>query len=722
MNKKDKREKIEILLKDADKLRYIDSKQAMEILNYIVNLCQEIDYVLGEKIANLYKGHCYNNIGENDKAVPLLLDSLQYVAKAELQDLKWLAYNLLGVVFYHIGDMERSMDFLYNALTAIEEIDAGRKYNSEFNPKKSLVMTFNNIAENYKVLKQYKEALDYCKKAYDIDAQFEYSLSKGVIVLSLGEIYYLVRDYEKADNLAYKSLEYLKKYNYPTAEADAYKLMALTSWKKGIYEKADEYFYISMNLNEKESAPVYNIDLLICYFEYLKDQGRIDEALEVLTNACDLSIQFRLFEKTSKISIMLSKFYGDLGDYEGSFKYTKLHYEYEELNTESYYTNIINSYNIKKEMHEIEKENNNLQVQRQSLEMLVDKISIISELGRKITSTLNMDSLMEMLYSSIKSFMNLSCFAVGLYDEKNYKLNYIYIMDRDEKIQLEATSINERQTFAGECIKSKELIVINNKSKEFIKYMDQETFDELNKLDNNVELNSLIFCPLMMNTKIIGVMTIQSEEKDAFTQYHVEMLKSLSSYAAIAINNAIKSKELEDLNQVLVSLSEIDQLTGVANRRKLDKYINCVWNTSIEDGDSLALLVIDVDYFKEYNDNYGHLEGDKCLASIADVLSCANKIPHFVGRYGGDEFVVVLTKCSIEDAVEFAENIKTSMEELNILHKFSKVSDRVTLSIGVACVVPSRDIQLIEFLRKADELLYAAKKSGKNRVMSNRNV
>lgn len=723
MNEEDMRKKIEIILKEANELRYIDSKRAIESLNYALNLCKDIDYILGEKVANLYMAHCYHNIGENDKALPLLLDSLHYSIKEGFYDLKWMSYNVLGILFLHVDDIERSMDSYVNAQAAAEKIDLGKKYHADFTSKKSMVITLNNIAENYKILMQYKEALVYCEKAYDIDTQFDYSLSKGLILLTLGEIYYLMQDYEKANSLSYQALKYLKKYNYTIAESDTYKLMALTLWKKGVYEKVDEYFHIAMELNEKEAVPNYKINSLISYFEYLKDRERLAEALEVLTNACDLSIQYKLPEKVSQISIMLSSFYGDLGEYENAFKYTKLHYQYEEVYTESYYRNIINSLNIKKKMQEFEKENNkiveknkNLQMQRQSLQILVEKISIISKLGQKMTSTLNMESLMEILYSSIKSFMNLSYFAVGLYDEDNYKINYLYIMDRGQKIEQESLSINEDQTFAGKCIESKDLIVVNDVGKEFTKYIDQKNYEYLVKSDNNAELNSFIFCPLIVNTKIIGIITIQSIEKDTFTPYNVEMVKSLSAYAAIAINNAMKSMELENLNELLLSLSEKDKLTGIANRRKFDDYIDYIWNNSIEDGNSIALLIVDIDYFKQYNDNLGHLEGDKCIASVANALANLNTRSHFIARYGGDEFMIVLEKCSIDDALNLAENIKATIAKLNIPHKFSKVSDRITLSIGAASVIPSENMILKDFIRGADKALYSAKKSGRNQV------
>ncbi len=723
MNEQDVRKRIEIILKEANELRYIDSNRAIKSLNYAVNLCKEIDYVLGEKVADLYMAHCYHNIGEGEKAILLLIDSLRYFIMEGFYDLQWMAYNALGILFLHADDIERSMDFHDNAQAATEKMDLGKKYHVDFTSKKAIVMTFNNIAENYKKLRQHKEALAYCEKAYYIDAQFDYSLSKGLIILSLGEIYYEIEEYEKASELSFEALNYLKKYNHTIAQADAYKLMALSLWKKGIYDKVDEYFHIAMELNEKEALPNYKIDALISYSEYLKDRERLTEALEVLTNACNLSIQYNLSEKVSKISIMLSIFYGNLGEFREALKYNQLHYEHEEVQNQSYYSNIVNNLSIKKKLKEIEKENNkivekniNLQMQRESLQTLVEKISIISKLGQKMTSTLDMEHLMEILHSSIRSFMNLSYFAVGVIDEENYKINYLYTMNRGKKGKKDLLLINKRDTFAWKCIKDKDLIVINDISEEFGKYIDQKKYEHLVSYSNNAELNSFMFCPLIVNTKVIGIMTIQSVEKDAFTPYHVEMVKSLSAYAAIAINNAMKSMELENLNELLLSLSEKDKLTGIANRRKFDDYIDHIWSSSIKDGSNIALLILDIDYFKEYNDNLGHLEGDKCIASVANALANMNIKSHFIARYGGDEFMVVLENCSIGDAVNLAENIKNTIVELNIPHHFSKVSDRITLSIGAAAVIPDENMTIKDFIREADKALYIAKKSGRDQV------
>lgn len=733
---KDIRKKIDALLEKANVLRYSDSQSTIELSKDAVHLCEKIGYLLGEKAAKLYMAHSYSSVGNYEKALDLVYDSLPFLIAENYYDLQWLGYNLLGIIFCELGDIEKSMAFYYLAQTIASEIDTAKRYDNNSTSERALILSLNNIAENYKFLNEYNEALNYCERAYAIDTLSDYRSSKGLSILSLGEIYFLLDDYEKADSLANKALRYLKHYKYALAESETYKLIALTSWKKGDYTKADEYFHIALNLNEKESVPYNKIETLIAYSKYLRYREKSAETLQVLKNACDLSIKYNLSVKVSKVSLLLSLFYGNSGDFASSFEYTILHDQYEKEYIESYNKNIIRALSINKKIQEIETENNkiveknrNLKLEAQSLQMIVEKISIISELGQKITSTLNMDSIMDILYLSIKDFIDLSYFSIGIYDECNSMINNLDVIINGKKQNKSSISL-DHPSFTLSCIREGQFIIINDASKEFPKYIDEESFNAQLLLSINAELNSLMFCPLIVNAKLIGVMTIQSEGKNAFTPYRIEMIKALSSYAAIAINNAIKSNELEmevtktkgiqimleKLNVKLLFLSENDDLTGIHNRRKFDNYLNIVWKLSIEEKTSISLLLIDIDYFKEYNDNYGHLEGDECLANVARTLANLNNEPYFIARYGGDEFVIVLLNCSLDHAIGFAEAIRDRMKELNIIHKFSKVSERVTLSIGVTSVIPNQNTAIKDFIKKADDAVYIAKRLGRDRV------
>lgn len=162
-----------------------------------------------------------------------------------------------------------------------------------------------------------------------------------------------------------------------------------------------------------------------------------------------------------------------------------------------------------------------------------------------------------------------------------------------------------------------------------------------------------------------------------------------------------------------------DELTGVPNRRSFSERIAVELNRSRRDQEPLSLIIIDIDYFKSYNDHYGHEQGDQCLAKVArEVWSTLKRPGDFCARYGGEEFVVLLPAASSTGAMHFAEEIRKNIEKLEIPHQTSECAGVVTVSIGVAVLEdyesPSRDT----LLYKADTALYQAKQQGRNRVVS----
>lgn len=177
-----------------------------------------------------------------------------------------------------------------------------------------------------------------------------------------------------------------------------------------------------------------------------------------------------------------------------------------------------------------------------------------------------------------------------------------------------------------------------------------------------------------------------------------------------------EKNELENLNKKLLELSENDSLTGIHNRRKFDECFDEVWQNAINSHESIALLLIDIDYFKEFNDNYGHLEGDKCIVDVAKILRSFENKYYFTARYGGDEFIVLLSNSSLEEALVFCKNVQARIAALDKKHEYSKVSSRVTLSIGVSSIVPSADSSSNSLIKTTDNALYIAKKRGRNQI------
>ncbi|HEY9674612.1 MAG TPA: diguanylate cyclase [Waterburya sp.] len=198
----------------------------------------------------------------------------------------------------------------------------------------------------------------------------------------------------------------------------------------------------------------------------------------------------------------------------------------------------------------------------------------------------------------------------------------------------------------------------------------------------------------------------------------IDLLKSLAMQVAIAIQQSSLFEQLEAANQELQRLACVDGLTQVANRRRFDEYLNLEWRRLGRERRPLSLILCDIDYFKLYNDTYGHLSGDLCLQQVASVLRQVLRRPaDLVARYGGEEFAMILPNTDLTEASRVAETIRQSLQRLAIPHTQSPMSQCVTLSLGVACSIPTSDSSPQALIAAADEVLYQAKAEGRDRVV-----
>ncbi len=179
------------------------------------------------------------------------------------------------------------------------------------------------------------------------------------------------------------------------------------------------------------------------------------------------------------------------------------------------------------------------------------------------------------------------------------------------------------------------------------------------------------------------------------------------------------NKDLELAKEQLQKLSQTDSLTGICNRFMFDRTIKAEWDRCKRHSIPLSLIMIDVDFFKAYNDQYGHQNGDECLRKVADVLlTSIRRSSDVVARYGGEEFAIILPHMKKEKTYEFAEQVRKLVETMEIPHDKSLVSGHVTISVGVCTVIPSNRLTVEEFIRNTDKALYKAKKTRNNIIVA----
>lgn len=177
----------------------------------------------------------------------------------------------------------------------------------------------------------------------------------------------------------------------------------------------------------------------------------------------------------------------------------------------------------------------------------------------------------------------------------------------------------------------------------------------------------------------------------------------------------VLNERLAEMNRELERLSTTDSLTGLANRRSFNEFLAREWLREQREQKPFSVIMIDIDHFKKYNDHYGHLEGDICLQKVAWALQGTLCRPgDLLARYGGEEFVAILPHTELKGAVELAENFHERIRDLKLPHQDSPVSATITISAGIASVIPDQSLSPSQVIAMADKALYEAKQAGRN--------
>lgn len=215
--------------------------------------------------------------------------------------------------------------------------------------------------------------------------------------------------------------------------------------------------------------------------------------------------------------------------------------------------------------------------------------------------------------------------------------------------------------------------------------------------------------------------TSKTDEQDEALGFKVGAVDYITKpFSPLIVWARVKTHiELKRRGDMLERLAGLDGLTGIANRRSFDRFLDEEWRRSLRKGHDISILMLDIDFFKNYNDHYGHPQGDECLKQVAGVIAQAMpRAGDFAARYGGEEFACVLPETDREGALAVAERILHRVRELKIPHAQSKVEPYLTVSIGAATVMaPKVDARAAELVAMGDQALYRAKEEGRNKAV-----
>jgi diguanylate cyclase (GGDEF)-like protein/PAS domain S-box-containing protein len=237
-----------------------------------------------------------------------------------------------------------------------------------------------------------------------------------------------------------------------------------------------------------------------------------------------------------------------------------------------------------------------------------------------------------------------------------------------------------------------------------------------------LQVRAKLIVPILQGNALWGLLVAHHcSAPREWQPWESQLLQQLATQVAIAIQQSELHQQLQLANQQLQNLAMVDQLTQIANRRCFDSQLDCVWHHLLREQGCLSLLLCDIDFFKQYNDTYGHAGGDDCLRLVAQAFKqTIKRSTDVAARYGGEEFVVILPNTDSDGAFVVAQEIHEAIQQLNIPHAASVVKQHVTLSIGIATVIPTSDLLPLQLIEAADQALYQAKAQGRNRSCINR--
>lgn len=659
------------------------------------------------------------------------LDLIDRTTAMELWQLVAHCWNILGSKYFGIRMTEQAVECFVRSIVV----------ESKHGLLRVTADAYLNLSLIYFELELYEKALEYIKLSNEALEKFPMSNQKfeqrrfGSYVLMLQTLSNLNREEEfEALYLKFKSLytaEHLtdpQKYTYYINEVH-YFLHLFLKGKADIedcvnmFKESEKYFP-----NSEEISKVYHYCNYIKLFvtkrmdpDYYKDQ--IYELERLLPT------------DSAKVNATAMKyiidFYKQSGDYERVNRFKDIYldalYQTTEVNREQQRSSIDLVQTLLTDVSANEVGNQNLELKllyKEAMKMKNDlqdayqRIESINKIGKQLTSALGLNEVIGNFHEVLKERLQIDTFILFVVDEEERLLRSSIFYYNGEMQPEMKIDLDDSGSLCVQCYRTNELINLD---------MDLNKDAKRKNMNDDLVMRSAIYLPLSVGDKVIGVYTIQHHERNIYKD-DLEFLRALAPFVAIALNNAIRSRTLEKeihshiltqnqlqaANKSLERISMQDGLTHISSRRNFEQNVLELIEDAVLTEDSVSVFMIDVDYFKLYNDTYGHLEGDEVLKKVANIFKKhMDAAGGLAARFGGEEFVGACKGMTFEENRNLAEKIRLSIYNLNIEHKVIPLR-RVTVSIGVSYADADHTTTRTDMMRLADTLLYEAKNAGRN--------
>lgn len=690
----DDSERLEMMLEFSYRNKFIYLDYCRELTEQSLALARGIGDREREALALGNRGMEMMVVSRYDEAYNYLEEAERLLG--ELPAAKEQGYsrilNALGCIYLEKGRLSEAAVYLRRALNLSESSRDGLL----------IGMLYSNLAFIQFSLKNYESSFSYSERAIEVLEREGEHVELITILCNYAEALQNMKRFDEAFKQLSRALELEQRVDSSELEGQVRYALGSFYLLTEDYGRAEENLELAFNSESYLKLPYDRVIILLGLGRLYHAKGEMERAVDFLKRALNEGLDNDIAEPLTDIYKELFLLHKEQNSFEEAFFY-------------------LEEYNRQKERNfSLELERSIRNVEAESLRTANERIKIISDIGKKITSTLHMESLLDNIYKSVNSLMDASVFGVAGYKRESGKISYDKFMIDGIHAPKFQCSVDDRASLAALVIRENREIFINDLSVDLGRYLDIDKpiviFDEESEEAERTP-QSLLLVPLVLEDRVTGVVTVQSYKKGAYSHLDLDSLKVLASYIAIALKNARQAEMITKKNEELKRLSVTDYLTGVYNRREFELQLRRFWDHSSQESRSVSILLLDADHFKRINDTYGHPTGDECLKRLAalvkenirDELDC-------LARYGGEEFIVLLNS-NREEALLVAERVRAGVESQVV--KSGEVNVTMTVSIGVSTAELasiSCEKSSEQLITRADEALYISKSEGRNRV------